>query len=149
LVGKEDGEIMKYLTDDELDHFIATKIMGWRRGEFEEFGVNKSIEYRLVFKENGLKWCDTERDHYLVSCAELPAGGWDTNEIWSPSTNLNHTHIAEEKFLHNAPDFPDKNFICDQYLENLYGRNDYWVVCASARSRSEALYETFLEQNHK
>lgn len=127
----------KNLTDDELDHFIATKIMGWRRGEFEEFGVNKSIEYRLVFKKNGPKWCDTERDHYMVSCAELPAGGWDTNEIWSPSTNLNHAHIAEGKYLNG--------FIGALYLENLIKKEAYLVVCASARSRSEALYETYIK----
>lgn len=136
----------KDLTNDELDYFIAEKIMGWRRGSFEEFGVRKSVEYRLVFKKDGLNWCDAERDHYLVGCDELPAGGWDTNEIWSPSTNLNHTHIAEEEFLCKSK---EEDPICNAYLNKLLKKSDYWVLLSSARSRSEALYETFLERNPK
>lgn len=134
----------KDLNDDELDHFIATKIMGWRRGGFEEVGVRKSV--RLVFKEDGFEWCDKERTHYIVGCDELPAGGWDTNEIWSPSANLNHTHIAEEEFLCKSK---EEDPICNAYLNKLLKKSDYWVLLSSARSRSEALYETFLERNPK
>lgn len=144
----------KDLNDDELDHFIATKIMGWRRGGFEESCIRESIggcslttfEYGLAFKEDGLNWCDAERDYYLVGCDELPAGGWDTNEIWSPSTNLNHTHIAEEEFLCKSK---EEDPICNAYLNKLLKKSDYWVLLSSARSRSEALYETFLERNPK
>lgn len=133
----------KDLTNDELDHFIALKIMGWRRGSFEETGVRKSV--RIVFKEDGFEWCDKETTHYIVDGG---AGGFDTNEIWSPSTNLNHTHIAELKFLFGEQN-PITFEICDEYLVKLLTKIDCWAVCSSARNRSEALYEVFLERNPK